>query len=186
MRVLNAPNSEPRPLLDRSDRIYSVLVGQPRGGAYLDAACRCHRAILEEGRREHFEPEEQQHRRGNFPAINIGITHGMGLPVPTNLVNEGHREMVERLLADADIKRLATFASGAFLATPRAPVSRLTHYRQLRLQPGPLASTVTTRSAWTNYGPASLTSGETSLRASSLAQHSTSAPLPVHTSTGMH
>lgn len=110
--MLSTPNSEPRPLLDRLGRIYSILVGQPRDETYLASAHRCHKKILEEGCCEHFEPEERRHCRGNFPAINAGITHGKGLPAPTNLSNNGHREMVERLLADADVNRLATFASG--------------------------------------------------------------------------
>lgn len=33
--MLNAPNSESRPLLDHSGRIYAVLVGQLRGQTYL-------------------------------------------------------------------------------------------------------------------------------------------------------
>lgn len=74
--------------------------------------------MLEEGSREYFEPEERQHRRGNFPAINVGITHGKGSPVPTNLANQGHQELVERLLADAGVKRLAAFASGAYSQRP--------------------------------------------------------------------
>lgn len=68
--------------------------------------------MLEEGSREYFEPEERQHRRGNFPAINVGITHGKGSPVLTNLANQGHQELVERLLADA------AFASGAYSQRP--------------------------------------------------------------------
>lgn len=69
------PNSEPRPLLDRADRIFTALVGQPKEEAYASSAQRFHNEILKEGRVAKFEPEERRHRRGNFPALNTGITH---------------------------------------------------------------------------------------------------------------
>ena len=70
--------------------------------------------IYNEGRRERFSQSECNHPRGAFPAINVGMTHGKGTIQPVNLNNVNHSAMVQRLLADEDIQRMAGFASGKF------------------------------------------------------------------------
>lgn len=60
---------------------------------------------------EVFSPEEQDHKRGRFPAINDGIYHGQGSAAPHRLAN-GHEEMTAKLRENVHINRMATFASG--------------------------------------------------------------------------
>ncbi|TFK18416.1 hypothetical protein FA15DRAFT_565693, partial [Coprinopsis marcescibilis] len=59
------------------------------------------------------------HRRGRFPAVNVGTSYGQGSKKPANLRHHDV-ELVERLLRDKDVQRLATFGSYSFsLWAPR-------------------------------------------------------------------
>jgi NAD dependent epimerase/dehydratase family enzyme len=51
------------------------------------------------------------HRRGLFAAINVGLVYGKGQRTPTWLDNKQHTPVVDRLLGNTDINRLANFAS---------------------------------------------------------------------------
>jgi NAD dependent epimerase/dehydratase family enzyme len=51
------------------------------------------------------------HRRGLFATINVGLVHGKGQRTPTWLDNKQYTSVVDRLLGNADINRLANFAS---------------------------------------------------------------------------
>lgn len=51
------------------------------------------------------------HRRGQFPVVNVGVTHGNGTGAPVNRSNRGVTDLVDRLLENSDVKRLADFAS---------------------------------------------------------------------------
>ncbi|TFK76059.1 hypothetical protein BDN72DRAFT_867771 [Pluteus cervinus] len=70
--------------------------------------------MLREGEAADFHKKEKDHRRGVFPAINIGVTHGKGTPHPIQLSAGTHSAMMRRLLEDADMQRLAFFASASF------------------------------------------------------------------------
>ncbi|KAG6808180.1 hypothetical protein H0H92_005147, partial [Tricholoma furcatifolium] len=50
---------------------------------------------------------ELNHKRGTFPAVNIGVTMGLGATYPTNLT---HSAMMDRLLGNPHIQRLTHFA----------------------------------------------------------------------------
>lgn len=141
--VANQPPSECTPLLDHQNRIFTVAVGQPRDGNYAESARRAHSLILEEGRSARFKPEERHHRRGHFPALNVGITYGKGTKSPVNLRHDRHSEMLKRLCASSDIKRLATFASGTLFLVffLQIPLSSQKHH----LPPGLPASMPTTK-----------------------------------------
>jgi hypothetical protein len=81
------------------------------------AADRAANAIQSEGKGAKFSQAEVKHRRGHFPAIAVGISSGNGQTVPERLKHERHAHMVERLMANPSIIRLATFASGTLLTT---------------------------------------------------------------------
>lgn len=89
-----------------------ALVAIPKGSDYRGAIQRATHRILSEGHQEQFSQSERKHPRGAFPAVNVGVTHGKGTLKPINLNNHNHTPMVQRLLADEDIQRLAGFASG--------------------------------------------------------------------------
>jgi hypothetical protein len=79
----------------------------------VDAANDAAQTILSEGRQAKFSPAEKTHRRGRFPAIAVGISSGNGQQVPMRLKHETHLQMVDRLLTNASIQRLAEYASSA-------------------------------------------------------------------------
>lgn len=151
--------------------------------SYAASTRRSHSLILEEGRSARFKPEERHHRRGNFPALNVGITYGKGTKSPVNLRHDRHGEMLKRLCASSDIKRLATFASGKLFAafSLLMPLSSQKHH----LPPGLPASTPITKTTWTNFGTASPTSTETFQRVYFRALLLTLARKHAHISTEM-
>lgn len=100
------------PIVDSDGRIIAVLVGQPRDERYKQSADAVFDLLTEERETAVFDDHETQHRRGNFPVLNVGVTHGTGTQAPVYLNNQRHAEMAERLLADTNVKRLAAFASG--------------------------------------------------------------------------
>lgn len=91
-----------------------MLVGQPKDTNYAAAADAAFESIIEEGKAASFTPKESAHRRGAFPAINVGVTHGKGTLAPVYLNNNRHAQMIERLLENPSLQRLATFASCEF------------------------------------------------------------------------
>jgi NAD dependent epimerase/dehydratase family enzyme len=54
------------------------------------------------------------YRRGLFAAINVGLAYGKGQKIPTWLDNKEYASVVDRLLHNSDITRLAKFASCKF------------------------------------------------------------------------
>src|ERR1700742_2738522 len=81
---------EPRPILDSTGKVCAVLCGRPSGQRYREAADAAYQAMLHAADKTSFNKKEKNHRRGNFPALNIGITHGMGLDAPQFLKTEPH------------------------------------------------------------------------------------------------
>lgn len=102
----------PTPLLDKEGRIFLVLAGRPDDPSYLAAADDAHDLLAREGRTANFRPDTTSHRRGDFPVLNVGVTHGMGTGRPVYLDNGPYIAVVDRLLAGQSIQRLAVFASG--------------------------------------------------------------------------
>ena len=72
--------------------------------------------ILREGKTTYFKDAERHHRRGRFPALNFGVTHGNGTTEPINLSNDDHNAMICRFRESIEVQRVAKFASGAFAA----------------------------------------------------------------------
>ncbi|KAG6895497.1 hypothetical protein C0992_000997 [Termitomyces sp. T32_za158] len=111
-----------RPIVCSKGQVFAVLAGQPDPKTGYDkACCLAYEAIAQEGQNAHFTDAEMNHCRGHFPAVNVGVTMGLGATYPTNLNCEGlHAEMLTRLLNNPHIQRLAHFADGSFnLTAPR-------------------------------------------------------------------
>ncbi len=105
------------PILDQLKRVVAVLVSRPKDPSYDAAASRVFEKMAQEGESATFALKEMSHRRGSFPAINVGISLGPGDRVPRRVGVGNHDEMVQRLLDDNDVKRLASHQDG------RQPIS---------------------------------------------------------------
>lgn len=93
-----------------------MLAGRPNDASYLQAAKDAAAFMAEEGSMADFSMAEQRHRRGNYPALSVGLSYGNGQARPMNLQNSQHVEMLSRLKANSDINRIATFGSSKVVA----------------------------------------------------------------------
>ncbi|KAJ3711312.1 hypothetical protein C8R42DRAFT_596022, partial [Lentinula raphanica] len=62
-----------------------------------------------------FTAKQKEGRRGAFPALNAGFSHGNGRTHPQNFVHNRHNAAVlERLASSRPFQRLSGFATGVF------------------------------------------------------------------------
>ncbi|KAF8056168.1 hypothetical protein FPV67DRAFT_1431887 [Lyophyllum atratum] len=117
------------PLTSEDERVFAVFVGRPSNDpTYRESCQRAYNVIMREGAQAKFSKSETTHRRGDFPALNVGVTMGLGATYPTNLDNGPHAAMVERLISNPDIQRLAHFADFAFsLWAPKVYAHYINH-----------------------------------------------------------
>lgn len=114
------PSSKPCVLLDSEDRVIVVLAGQPSSEAdptWSPSVVKAAGDAMQDAcSSNNFSEEQSNHRRGQYPAVSVGISFGGGQQLPGNLVitSLAHKAMVARLLSNTAIIRLATFASGEF------------------------------------------------------------------------
>ena len=90
-----------------------VLVGFPQDDSWIESCMGALHAMENAKGKLVLEVLELHHRRGAFPAINVGISYGQGPKRPHNLDNGPHSELIQDLLRNEDIRRLAIYASGA-------------------------------------------------------------------------
>lgn len=112
LNPLTCTCSNPRPLIDSDGRAFAVLAGQPNDPTYAEDCERAYDAITGEGNAANFQRKEGRGRRGDFAGVTVGVSHGKGTTEPVNLQHPIRREMLDRLLANQSIKRLAAFHSG--------------------------------------------------------------------------
>ncbi|KAJ7674277.1 hypothetical protein B0H14DRAFT_3537466 [Mycena olivaceomarginata] len=125
---------ESRPLVDSAGRIFAVLAGQPNDASWRAAVGRAYDSIKKEGSDAHFPPAMCRHRRGLFAAVTVGLGYGKGQRTPAWMDNKQRTPMVDRLLANPDITRLANFASFAFsLWAPRLHSYYVKNNAQLKI-----------------------------------------------------
>lgn len=101
--------------MDRAGKVLAVLVGQPQSLDYAESAREVYRAMSDAASLEKFKPDEKNHRRGDFPVLNLGVTFPLGGRSPTNLNAGGHERAAAELLQNPHVSRMATFASGEFM-----------------------------------------------------------------------
>lgn len=102
-------------ILDSAGRVVAVLVGQPSADASWQQVHKSAADRLEQARSEcRFSPKQRSHRRGRFPALATGISHGGGQVKPGNLGHGSNGGVLKSLTAHPSFIRLAGFASGAF------------------------------------------------------------------------
>jgi hypothetical protein len=121
-------------ILDPEGRIIAALVGQPEE-AWEEVNEGLSDAIREARAQCDFSKKDKKHRRGNFPAMAVGVSFGGGQPVrppsaeypvrpmakplqePMNLRHtRKNQAALENLIANPSMKRVAGFASSEFLA----------------------------------------------------------------------
>ena len=105
---------------DCKGKLLAVLAGRPAGEDYLKAAEEVHKLLMEQGEAYHKLEKgkgKDQNRRGDFVAMNFGLTHGNGTTEPVNLsVKSKFQPIVDRLLSDKNVQRLAGNMSGVVRA----------------------------------------------------------------------
>ncbi|KAG6848527.1 hypothetical protein H0H93_016282 [Arthromyces matolae] len=101
-----------KPLITKDGRVFAVLVGQPDDPSYARSCEAAYQAMDDEGRQANFQQSELHHKRGDYPAVNVGVTMGLGATYPTNLSSDDHAEMMSRLVKNQHIIRMAHFADG--------------------------------------------------------------------------
>ncbi|KAJ6599944.1 hypothetical protein DFH09DRAFT_1303296 [Mycena vulgaris] len=103
-----------RPIIDAKGRIIVVLAGQPHDPKYRNAAEAVFTTLVEEAASARFPPEISKHRRGPFPALNVGLAYSKGQRVPSRMGGGAYGALLQRLLGDPNIRRMAVYASAAF------------------------------------------------------------------------
>ncbi|TFK70510.1 hypothetical protein BDN72DRAFT_766374, partial [Pluteus cervinus] len=105
-------------ILDDQERVVAALAGRPKDPAWGEVATGA--AELCTGIRERgedlglFQDEHTSHRRGDFTALSIGVSHGGGQTRPSNLFHPTkRRELLKTLLEDKSIQRIAGFQSSS-------------------------------------------------------------------------
>ncbi|KAG6915178.1 hypothetical protein DXG01_012840 [Tephrocybe rancida] len=102
-------------IVDVNDIIIGVVGGQPNDPLYRDAADRTYELMMSvyERVKGDFDADSKisHHKRGHFPALNVGIMHGIGRPQPSQLDNGKYEPLVRELL-DSILQRLAGYGSG--------------------------------------------------------------------------
>ena len=101
--------------MDRAGKVLAVLVGQPQSLDYAESAREVYRAMSDAASQEIFKPDEKNHRRGDFPVLNLGVTFPLGGRSPTNLNAGGH----ERAAAELVIE----FPLGSLILIPSATLT---------------------------------------------------------------
>ncbi|TDL13952.1 hypothetical protein BD410DRAFT_817250 [Rickenella mellea] len=105
----------PKPLVDSENRVLGVLAGQPKDEGWAGVATDAFDAIQDERGRMSFSDKQVNHRRGDFPAVGVGVSYGGGQRAPGNLDHsELNRRALNRLLNRRSIIRIAGFGNRAF------------------------------------------------------------------------
>ena len=124
------PQSSQRPQPDYStpiafvdpatEQVFAVCVGKPSDPNFEKAHCAVYQAMDDARKSASFKDKELSHKRGEFPAVNVGVSFGHGPQKPHNLDVGDHGEMLDSLLQNESVIRMANFGSGGsiFLAAP--------------------------------------------------------------------
>ncbi|KAJ7037287.1 hypothetical protein C8F04DRAFT_952936 [Mycena alexandri] len=111
---LIASSSTARPIVDAHGRIIAILAGRPNDPSYVADVQNAYEAMAQERAQAKFAADMSRHRRGPFVALNCGIGYSKGQHVPANMNNGEHAAILQRLLGNRNVIRMATYASAAF------------------------------------------------------------------------
>ncbi|KAF8054678.1 hypothetical protein FPV67DRAFT_1439646, partial [Lyophyllum atratum] len=133
----------PHALTDNAGRATVILAGMPSDPSWPAVVAAVENAMANARLRGEasgaFTSDQMDHRRGRFIALAVGVSHGGGQPEPQNLVHSPETgEILDSLLDDPNIQRLAGFQSSAFAYyAPKVYKDYATNLEQLWLhKPG--------------------------------------------------
>jgi hypothetical protein len=87
----------------------------PKDEGWAEVSAEAAKAI-EEARLQIIVPLKfSDHRRGQFPALAVGISHGGGQTQPSTLQNYGNSLVLARLVNESSLKRVAGFTDSKCL-----------------------------------------------------------------------
>uniref|UniRef100_A0A8H7Y2A8 Uncharacterized protein n=1 Tax=Psilocybe cubensis TaxID=181762 RepID=A0A8H7Y2A8_PSICU len=112
-RIIPWDRCTPVPFVSEDGRIFMVLAGRPKDPAYERATEEAFDLLREAGHTTVFTHKDYSENRGHYPALNIGVTHGVGTHSPLNRVQR-HPKITAKLLQSESIQQMASFASSAF------------------------------------------------------------------------
>jgi len=112
------PSRTPGPLVDRSRWVILAFAGVPAGDETWPATQLCATDLLESARSKlSLQKADQSHRRGNFTALAIGISHGGGQTHPRILTQAKENDsIVDELIQEEPFVQMSGFATGKFAA----------------------------------------------------------------------
>ncbi|KJA25611.1 hypothetical protein HYPSUDRAFT_53116 [Hypholoma sublateritium FD-334 SS-4] len=100
-----------RPLVGYDGTVYAVIAGRPNDASYAADQNEVAEAMCAAGGRLVFRPNQLNHKRGDFPAINVGVSHARGTTQPVNLQVDDPKT-IDGLLALPAVQRMVKFANG--------------------------------------------------------------------------
>ncbi|KAF8160164.1 hypothetical protein BJ912DRAFT_866001, partial [Pholiota molesta] len=105
------------PIVDEDGRVCALLGGRPNAPDWDVNVQQAAAQRIEDRRCQLVIPEDLAHtRRGCFPAIPVGISHGNGRKKPGLHRNEGNEPILRELLQHSAFDRISGFANHLFKA----------------------------------------------------------------------
>ncbi|KAF9555249.1 hypothetical protein CPC08DRAFT_617139, partial [Agrocybe pediades] len=105
-------------LTEADGTIWGVLAGQVDDDRYRKSCDELYARLVELGKSKGMQQDVRKNTRGEYPTINIGITHGKGSTQPGTFharKSDGtptkYTKVVEELLEDPNLRHLASFQS---------------------------------------------------------------------------
>lgn len=91
--------------------VYAVVAGRPNDATYIADQNDVAKAMHTTGGHLVFRPNQLVHKRGDFPAVNVGVTHARGTTQPVNLKVDDPK-VINDLLTLPALQRMVKFANG--------------------------------------------------------------------------
>ncbi|GBE80333.1 hypothetical protein SCP_0300480 [Sparassis crispa] len=112
----------PHALLDADRQIIAILAGQPNDAMWGEAVSNVSTTLASVEKTCTFSRLQRSHRRGRFPTLATGISHGGGQRKPQDIYNTAANQMkLTELCCNCGIQQIASFENGAFAAfAPKA------------------------------------------------------------------
>ncbi|KAJ3717731.1 hypothetical protein C8R42DRAFT_676469 [Lentinula raphanica] len=112
--LIKAEPGKTVPLVDSEARIF-VLVVYPSDAGIKEAAEEAAQLLNVSRKSCSFSAKHKESRRGTFPALNAGFSHGNGRTCPQNFChNKKNKKVLKKLAASKPFQRLSGFATGVF------------------------------------------------------------------------
>ena len=105
-----------QPITDCSGRIIAVLAPPPSDSTYIESARWAFEKMKSEAVQANFHPNDLfDPKRGDFHALNVGLSYGNGHTVPTHSNRGRYQKTADALCGDVHIQRLASYQDGKFI-----------------------------------------------------------------------